>query len=1046
MFADLVGSTPLATRLEAEDLREVLASFYSCVASAVSHLGGFVAKHAGDGVLIYFGYPQAHENDAELAIRAGLLIVDAVCRLGSIAGPPGTLDTRVGIATGSVVVGDLIGAGSSLEVAVVGEIPNLASRLQGVADPGSVVVADTTRQIVGDLFEYRKLEPIKLKGFAAPVQTWVVLGDSKIDSRFEALRPSQLPLVGRTEELQLLLRRWNQAVGGEGRVVLLYGEAGIGKSRLIGEMRQRTRDKSQLFVRFSCTQQHKDTPLQPIIRWMERNANFQRDDSLARKREKLSASLSQIVSDQDTAAFYELLSVSTPANELSPTTSPRRMKEMIFAAFLRQIEYWAGEVPLLAVVEDVHWADPTTLDLLALLVDEVERRRMLLIVAARPELQPSWVTRPQVTVQVLNGLGRQQATTIVKEIAGPRELPDDIIEQIIKRADGVPLFIEELTKTLLERMFEGKESTPRPLSPNMVPVSLQASLMARLDRLAGGKEVAEIGAVIGREFSFELLQMLADIPSDRLEGSLGELVRAGLASARGQPPHASYRFTHALVQDAAYACLLREPRRAIHLRLAELLQKDVNGVALSEPQLIAWHLGEAGAWARSVDYYLKAANRATGRFALIEMVNYLRKGLRQIENLPLSEERLQLELTLQIVLGRVFIDQQGSGSEEVRRTFEHARELCRALNETTRLIQVLDGLINYHFTHSQLSQVLQYASEMTEVSRISGDTQTLTIAHRSAGWAKLLLGRFAQARDELQSAVNIYEAKGDLPISLTTRDARVSTYTALGICLTSLGYPNAGQDKSSEAVRHAENLNHTVSLILGLRRACVQGMLQRDVRTVTDLSGRLRTIADRYDTFLGRRESVIFNCWAQLQSRGDEELLAHMQKCVHDLDTSQHRAMLPFFMASTAEVVGSHGSSNDAAALLVRAAELIDLTDERWCQPEILRLQAVFGVRSSAESISLLQTSLAQAQRQDAKLWELRTATTLARLFCDQGEWAAAREMLAPVYSWFTEGSGTVDLMTAQALLNDISRRRIAESADHLPLSTDHAAVRAPSR
>jgi class 3 adenylate cyclase len=1012
LFADLVGSTSLGARLDPEDLRGVIADYHRSVTGLVAQFGGFVARYMGDGVLVYFGYPQANEDDAERAIRAGLAIVKAVAYLSTVAGPAGVLSARIGIASGVVIVGDLIGSGSSLETAVVGNVPNLAARLQALAEPNAIMVAESTRRLTGGLFEYRDLGLVELKGLGA-VRIWAVLGEAADDSRFEALRSSQMPLVGREEQLSLLVRRWNQVRTGEGRVVLISGEPGIGKSRLVAALEQ---ELSCVPVRFLCSPHHQDTLLHPIIRHLERAAGLQDNPPIA-KRDKLQRLLeSGDPTEAHIAVLADLLSIPGAADDLPSSITPRQRREMTLGAILRYLANLARREPLLVVAEDMHWADPTTREFLDVQIESIEQLPMLLIITTRPDRQPYWATHPQVTVQLLGGLHRRQAGILIKEIAGDQNLPNDVVERIIARADGVPLFIEELTKTVLERdLGKSGETSVGPPTVDVVPTSLQAALMARLDRLADSKEVAQLGSVIGRDFSFGMLRALSDAPAKRLEDALGQLVQTGLATVRGQPPDSTYSFKHALVQDAAYASLLRDRRRALHLRHAQTLE---NGAA-TEPEQIAYHFGEAGAPDTAIEYYLNAAESATGRLALGEVVGHLTKALHQLEYLPESTATLRRELDLQVALGQALIDHRGSGSDEVRTTFGRARQLCLALEDTRQLVVVFDGLVlNHHFSRSETKQMLRYTTELLEIA--GGDPLALLWARRSRSAANLLHGRFKEAHREMQLIVDMYKdwQQGSEDRQMA-RDPRVSTYTLFGICLTALGSPNSGAAMSLEGLRYAEAVHHVASLNTGLRRACVQGIMERNVHRVFDLSQRLLALNTEHETFVGNREGTIFHGWARLLGSWENGILHSVQVCLEQLDAAKHWVMLPFLMTSIGEVMGQHGDHNGATALVNRATELIKLTGEQWSEAEAIRLKACFGTRDPDEVLALLEASLAQAREQGARIWELRTATSLARLWCGQGKRAAARELLAPIHALFTEGHETPDIIGARRLLEE---------------------------
>ncbi len=845
LFCDLVGSTTLGARLDPEDLREVVAAYHGCVTSEVIRFGGFVAKYMGDGVLVYFGYPVAQETHAENAVRAGLSMIAAIPRLKTMAGPPGTLASRVGIATGVVVVGDLIGAGASREEAVVGDTPNLAARMQALAEPNTVLIADATQRLTTGLFEYRSLGALAVRGYDAPIQAWRVLREAAIDSRFEALRSGAdvLPLLGREEELWLLRRRWEQARNGEGRVVLLSGEAGIGKSRLGAALEEQLNGERHLRLRWFCSPHYQDTALHPIIATFARLAGFERDDDPATRLAKLEASLVQAGRPaEEVASIADLLSLPTGADARLAEHTPQRRKERSFDAILRQIESLGRTQPILGVFEDLHWADATSLELLERLVAMIEHVPMLLVATSRPELRPSWTSQPHVSMVMLNRLGRAQAASLVDGVAAGRPIPPSVRDQIIARADGVPLFVEELTKTVLESglLVQGARAASELRAPVVVPGSLHASLMSRLDRLAGVKEVAQMGAVIGREFSLETFLAAFHVPREHVAASLRALADGDVIVEHGRPPDAVYRFRHALMQDAAYGSLLRERRRSLHLQVAEALERDV-AAAAAEPELLAYHFAEAGIADRAIAYNLKAAEHAMARCAIAEMVSHLRRGLGLLAALPDGPATRRRELELQTALGHGLIDNVGSASDEGYAAFVRARELCLELNETDLLLPILYGLQVYHFAHAEPEVVARYAREILELGEQTGNRQATMLGERVGGSAYLLLGRFGEARAAYENLLRLYDPaeQGDA----TARDPMVAGCAFLGICLTVMGYAEQGLAVTARGLAHAEALGrdarHAISLQFILRRGCITAMLRRDVDAVQRLSARL---------------------------------------------------------------------------------------------------------------------------------------------------------------------------------------------------------------
>lgn len=1019
MFVDLVGSTALATRLDPEDLHDVISVHHNCVTNLVSKNGGHVARYVGDGILAYFGYPFAHEDDAECAVRSGLLAVEAVYHLSSPAGPSGSLNSRVGIATGIAIIGAIVDGDGDSQTAV-GETPNLAARLQAIAEPSMVVVDEATRRLIGEIFQYRRLGPLNLKGLKDPVTAWAVTKENVIESRFKALRPIQTPLIGRVEEKSLLLHLWEQVMTGQGRVCFLTGEAGIGKSRLISVLEDASQRGGRLPpLQFSCLPHQRDAPLYPIIHHIELAAKIEGGDSISVRSEKLANTLEDCgATELDRSLISDLLSIVRSTSSLPVDLSARRKRDMTLASIIRLLRSQTSQSARLAVFEDLHWADQVTLELIDKLIDEIDQFPLMLAASSRLEFRPSWLTRPQVTDLILTGLDRRHATLLVNAVSGEHALSTEVIEEIISRSDGVPLHVEELTKSVLETQLDQLKVGVRRSA--LVPTSLHASLTARLDRHPKAKKVAQTASVIGREFSFDVLKSISDVNESTLIIALDELTAAGLVNARGRAPDSSYSFKHALVQNAAYDSILRNRRRHLHLRLAILLESDAEHSPVINVEVLAFHFAEAGEPDRSIKYYMLAAEKASGRSALAERVSHLKNALCQQDLLPSTPQSAERELFLQLQLGRALIDLRGSGSEEVQICYERARALSANLGDTASLLRVYDGLINYHFTHSDAESLFQCAAEIRELhqdAQLVGSQSTI-MSLRAAGLAHFIDGQFSETCEVLSKLLTDYEVDRDGPsANLASRDMKASMYTIVGMSLTAMGYPESGCVSAMKGVKHAESLNHVVTLVLALRRACVQRIMWRDVHGCTALSGRLLEVNKDYETFLGTREGGFFHSWALSRSEASESHLEAMRIHIEELAKAGHSVILPFFMATAAEVHHEQGKGAEASMLLERAFHLVEETGEIWCKPEIMRMRALVCPTNTGERDQWLSEAVAVAREQRARLWELRATTTQAAFWHAEGKVDTAYNVLLPVLGGMTEGQSTLDFKIASKLL-----------------------------
>jgi class 3 adenylate cyclase len=738
MFADLVGSTALSARLDPEELRDIIGAYHRRCAEVITSSGGFVAKYLGDGVLAYFGYPQAHEEDAEQAVRAGLALIEGVAKLD--AGQANSLQVRVGIATGLVVVGDLLGEGAAQEQAVIGETPNLAARLQGLAERNTVVIADNTRRLLGGLFDYRDLGILPVAGITYPVHVWRVVGASLVGSRFEALRAASTPLIGREEEIALLTRRWERATAGDGSVVLIVGEPGIGKSRIAQTLLEQLGNEPHTRLRYYfCSPHYQHSALYPSVTQLEQAAGFRREDSAETRLDKLGAVLALANKELSEAVplLADLLSIPTGDRYPPLNLTPQKRKEKTLQVQVAQVEGLAARQPLLMLWEDIHWSDPTTLESLDLLIDRVATLRVLMILTFRPEFTPPWVGRPHVTLLSLNRLPPRHRAAMIARVTGGKTLPREIADQIIDRTDGVPLFIEELTKSVIESgsMTDAGDhySLAGPAVPLAIPTTLHASLLARLDRLAPTREVAQVAAALGRQFSHELINAVAEMSSPRLESALEQLIRAELVFRRGTPPDATYTFKHALVQDAAYETLLKSRRHQLHARIARVLENDFAETAETQPELLAHHYAQAGLITQAIAYRHKAGQRAMEHSAMAEALVQLTRGLELLSALPEGVERNRQELDLQVALGKALIATKGIAVPETGRAYVRARELCQQLGDSSQLFTVLRGQWAFHHVRAELRTARELGEQLLGLAQRDQDPTRLLEAHRALG-------------------------------------------------------------------------------------------------------------------------------------------------------------------------------------------------------------------------------------------------------------------------------------------------------------------------
>jgi class 3 adenylate cyclase/tetratricopeptide (TPR) repeat protein len=1028
MFCDLVGSTALGEKLDPEELRTVLHVYRTLCGDVIARYDGFVARYVGDGILIYFGWPTAHEEDAERAVRAALEIVQTVRRASSTE----TLSVRIGIATGPVVVGEAAGVGDQARLAI-GSTPNLAARLQVLAAADQVVIAASTRRLVGKAFELTDLGEHDLKGIAEPVHAWRVNHALVAESRFDARYGvgGLTPLVGREDEVGLLLRRWLLTRDGEGQVVLLSGEPGIGKSRILSTLRERLEGQGAQALRFQCSPYYINSAFWPIIDNFERALKFARDETVASKLDKLEA---LIVGDHgrpvaEVRFVASILSLPCADRYGERPMTPQKFKDETLRTLVDLTEATSRKKPSVLLFEDAHWADPTTLEVLDLLVDRTRNVPLLMVLTHRPEFQSRWSGHGHVTALNLSKLTRTQSAAIISTLADRKALPAILLEQILTRTDGVPLFVEELTRSILESGELTKAGDRYEYAGSAraitIPATLRDSLMARLDRVMPVKEIAQIGAAIGREFHYEMIAAVSPLPQMQLDDALARLTESGLAFRRGTPPDAAYIFKHALVQDAAYDSLLKSRRQELHAKIARVIEQRFPNTTATEPEVLAHHLTEAGLNEAAVPLWQSAGEIAVKRMALNEAIAHFDRGLEVVGMLP-RPERDTPEVELRTRLGQAWRAFKGTATPEVWTSLHPALASARSLQRHDALLPVLLGLAESLHSQGRVAESLPWVHEALDIAEATGDARSLLRAHAVACYTCTWLGEFSKGVEYAEKVRRLYdEAFRPLPLSIILADSKTTACINGSICLWTLGYPDRALRLVNEGVSHARQLGYPFDLGCAL----TMGAHEFDHRFKPD---NLRKRAEECER-LGRENSLPM-LWAIFAPFGYgmaliregrvAEGITPIKACITAWEASGGKFRMPTVNAFLVEAITLTGDLDNALALIEEQIAQIERSgwEERLHYAEILRLKGwTLSLKGDVEGAERnFLASLDWARRQQAKMWELRTSTSLGRLWQSQGKRRAAYELLASVYDWFKEGFDSPDLIEAKALLAEL--------------------------
>jgi class 3 adenylate cyclase/predicted ATPase len=1027
MFCDLVDSTALSHQLDPEDLLEVIRGYRKSASQVIARYEGFVARYVGDGILVYFGYPHAHEDDAARAVHTGLEIVQTLDQ--SSVDPDRRFDrrlgVRIGIATGLVVVGDLIAEGAAEASVALGDTPNLAARLQ----PNSVMVAGSTRELAGGQFKFADQGTYELKGFGQPVRAWRVLRTSEAKSRFDAARNRRLtPLVGREKEIEQLLGRWQRAREGGGQVVLLSGEAGIGKSRIAEHLGERIANDPHIRLRYQCSPYHANSPLHPFIHQLEREADFRRGDSAEQKLDKLDAFLTKSAPHVGKMASIFAALLSLPGSDRFPTlhASAQQQKDKTLVALLELLRGFAAQAPVLMLFEDAHWIDPTSIEFLDLLAHHAQVIRILAVISSRSRFDYSWLDLQHVGSLQLERLDREQSAAMVRRLLKGKKFPDGLIDEIVTKTDGVPLFIEELTRTLVPSALKYMGELSPFLRRSEIPSTLQDSLTARLDQLGSAKEVAQMGAVIGREFPRDLIAAISPLDDAELRNALSTLTSSGVVFGRGQPPWTTFVFKHALVQDAAYASLLRTKRQESHQRIAETLERSYPERIRVEPEIVAHHYTQAGHSMRAAKYWTAAAQRALDRSANLEALGHASKGLDLLASATQDPGRDRLVLGLEILRGTAYRAVSGFASSDAERSFTRARELSERLDDIPRLIDARRGLFSCYYARGALSVAREQGHELAALGQRLDDSGSRMLGHWMLGCIMFWQGEFPAARTELEEAFSLYDPHDQRTKTLALQiDPGVNALFHLSWLLWILGYPDRAIQTSEQAIQTARQLAQPFALAMALHFACTTQACCRQHAAVKRLLDELIPLTAEHGLgYLGSCARVLEG----QQLIAQDQCIAgleHISRAFAEFKAQEAGVGFPWAMSIAATAYARLGRAQEGLATVSAAFAAAKRNGEHQWEAELYRLKGELlllpPTQDQREAENCFQAALDLARRQGAKSLELRATMSLARLLVREGKEEYARRLLAEACGWFSEGSDTLDLHDARMALQALA-------------------------
>ena len=1036
LFCDLTFSPSRSERLDPEIPYHVMPRYQELCAKIISRFDGHIAQQLANGILVYFGFPQAHEDDPIRAVHAGLGIVEGVKRMNAALGQerPITLEVRAGVHTGFVVAGETDDSGEQDTRSIVGETPTIATKILTLAEPNSLVISAATNKLIRGYFDSRDLGAHSIKGISQSLSVYELLHESTARSRLDVAAMTGLtPLVGRDQEVALMLDRWKQTIEGMGQVILVSGEAGIGKSRLVQVLKEHVADNPQAWLtECQCSPYYLNTAFYPIIDVLKRVVlQFKIEDSTEEKMSKLEGFLVEYGFSLPEAVplFASLLSIPLEDRYVPLNLTPERQRQKTLEALLTLLLERAAKQPVLFVVEDLHWADPSTLELLNLIVDQGPTVQVLTVFTFRPDFRSSWTGRAHITQISLNRLVRKLVAEMVKELAGGKKLPAEVLDQVVSKTDGVPLFVEELTKTVLESemLKEGKASyqLTGDLRRLAIPATLQDSLKARLDRLITGKELAQLGATLGREFPYDLLEAVSSIEETTLQQELSQLVDAELLYVRGVPPEATYVFKHALIQEAAYQSLLKSKRQEYHRQIAQVLQERFPAIAEAQPELLARHYTAASLNKQAIPHWQLAGQQALQRSANLEAIAHLSQGLKLIETLPETPERIQQELLLQMAIGPALMATKGWSAPEVEKAYARACDLCVQVEDTSQLFPVFFGLWTYHVVRADHVTARGFGEYLLSLAEGQKNPDLLLEAHVSLGVSHFFLGELFEAKKHLEKAIKIYDPKKHgAHAFLYGQDPGMAGRSYISLILWLLGYPDQALKRSGESLTVAGDLDHAFSTAFALNVAAWHHQYRREEATTQERADEAIVLSGEQNLVFFMAMGTILRGWALTEQGEIEAGITEMNQGLEIYKATGAELLLPYWLALLAEATAKDRKFKESLALVTEALDLVDKTEERFWQAELLRLKGELLQKQKAKTSEIetcFQEALDVARRQKAKFLELRVTISWSRYLQKQDQKAKAQKMLQKIHGWFKEGLDTVDLKEAKCLIKKLS-------------------------